>query len=62
MRGIRAPEHQLIEHLTLGFGSGPDLMVMGLSLVSGSMLSLESASDPLSLSLLLMLSLSLRNK
>ena len=39
---------QLVECLTLDFGSGHDLRVMGLSLASGSMLSLEPAQDSLS--------------
>ena len=43
---------------TLDFGSGLDLGIMGLSPMSGSMLSGESAWD--SLSLFLPLSLSLR--
>ena len=33
---------QLVKHPTLGFGSGPDLEVMGLSLALGSMLTTES--------------------
>ena len=41
---------QPVEHLTLGVSSGPDLRVTGSSPVSGSMLSVESASDSLSLS------------
>ena len=40
-----------VEHLTLDFGSGHDLGVMGLSPVLGSMLSMEPAWDSLPLSL-----------
>ena len=36
---------QSVEHPTLGFGSGHDLRVMGLSPALGSMLSGESAWD-----------------
>ena len=42
---------QSVKHPTLGFGSGPDLRVMGSSPGSGSVLSAESARDSLSLSL-----------
>ena len=42
---------QLVERLTLDFGSGHDLRIMGLSPMLGSMLSGESAGDSLSLSL-----------
>ena len=46
---------QSVEHLTLGFGSGGDLRVMGsspkASPMMGSLLSEDSASDSLSLSL-----------
>ena len=58
---------QLVEHLTLDFGSGHDPRVMGSSPMSGSMLSVEPAWDSLSpihsfiLSLSLSLSLS-KNK
>ena len=34
---------QLVKCLTLGFGSGPDLGVVGLSLTLGSTFSMESA-------------------
>lgn len=34
---------QLVEHLTLGFGSGYDLSVVRLSLELGSMMDVESA-------------------
>ena len=34
---------QLVEHQTLGFGSGHHLMVVRLSLISGFMLSMEPA-------------------
>ena len=34
---------QSVEHPTLGFGSGPDLRVVGSSPVSASVLSVESA-------------------
>ena len=44
---------QSVQHLTLDFSSGRDLKVVGSSLMSGSELSVESASDSLSLSLLL---------
>ena len=44
---------QWVEHLTLGFGSGHDLGVVGLSPVSGSVLSLQSAGESLPLPLLL---------
>ena len=39
---------ELGKHLALDFGSGRDLWVLRSSLVSGSMLSVESASDSLS--------------
>lgn len=42
---------QLVKHLTLDFGSGHDLRVMGSRPLSGSMLSRESAWDSHSLSL-----------
>ena len=41
-------EAQLAEHLTLDFSSGPDLRVMRSSLMSGSMLSTDSACYSLS--------------
>ena len=34
---------KLVKHLTLGFGSGHDLRVMGWSPVSGSVLGLQLA-------------------
>lgn len=40
----------LVEHLTLAFGSGHDLRVMGSSSESSSSLSMKSAGDSLSLS------------
>ena len=49
---------QSVGCLTLDFGSCHDLMVVRLSPASGSMLSVESAWDSLSLILLLMPSLS----
>ena len=42
---------QLVECLTLGFGSGYNPRVMGSSPVSGSALNMEPAWDSLSLSL-----------
>ena len=39
----------MIKHLTLGFSSGHDLRVVRLSPVLGSVLSLETAGDSLSL-------------
>ena len=48
---------QLVEHLTLGFGSGHDLRVMELNPTWGSVLSGESVGEFLSLSLCLSLSL-----
>lgn len=45
-----------VKRQTLGVGSGRDLAVVGSSPVSGSVLSTESASDSLSLSLSLPLS------
>ena len=41
----------MVVHLTLGFSSHPDLRVVELNLVLGSVLSEEPASDSLSLSL-----------
>ena len=41
---------QSVKCLTLGFGSGHALTIVGLSPVSGSVLIVESASDSLSLS------------
>lgn len=49
---------QLVERIALGFHSGPDLRVMGLSPALGSALTAESAWDSLTLSL----SLSLTSK
>ena len=46
-----------LKHLTLGFTSGHNLMNVRLSPTSGSVLSLESALDSLSLSHLCFLSL-----
>jgi len=40
---------QSVEHLTLGFGSGRDLMVVALSLAWSSVPSVKSAWDPLCL-------------
>lgn len=34
---------QLVEYLALGFGSGPDLRIVGSSLTLGSLVSWESA-------------------
>ena len=42
---------QSVKHLTLGFGSGHGLVVVGLSPESGSVLTVESTSDSFSLSL-----------
>jgi len=58
---------QSVKRLTLGFGSGHDLRVVGLSLTMGSVLSGESAEDsfPLPLppcSYMLSCSLSFSNK
>ena len=57
---------QSVEHLTFGFGSGHDPRVVGLSPMSGYMLSTEPAWDSLFLSLcpwpLLMCSLSKNKK
>ena len=39
---------QLVKRLTLDFGSGHDLRVVGWSCVSGSVLTLASAGDSLS--------------
>ena len=50
---------QSVGHLALGFGSGHDLLVVGSSPASGSLYSVESASDSVSLSLSLSLILSL---
>ena len=47
---------QLVEHLTLHFGSGHDPRVMGSSPRSGSVLIMETVRDSLSLSLSLSLS------
>lgn len=49
---------QWVEHPTLGFGSGPDLRVMGSNLAWGSTLSMESLLVLLPLLLSLSLSLS----
>ena len=42
---------RLVKHLTLDFGSGHDVTLVGLGPTSGSVLSVKPASDPLSPSL-----------
>ena len=53
---------ELVKHQTLGFSSGHDLSLMGLSPMFRSMLSMVSASDSFYLSVCSSQSYSLSNK